>query len=71
MIFIIHSQFIKFMEGRLCLLIMDGHGSHITPEVLKMASDNNVVLFTFAAHTSHACQPLDVSVYRSFKVCFR
>ena len=62
-------MFIAFLEGRTCLLLMDGHGSHITPEVIKLATENNVILFTFAAHTSHACQPLDVSVYKSLKVC--
>jgi len=52
------------------LLILDGHTSHITLEVVKIAMLSGVDLLTFPSHTSHALQPLDVSCFKSFKVAF-
>ena len=50
------------------LLLVDGHSSHCSPEIIKLAQENNVVLLALAPHTTHLCQPLDVAVYKSFKV---
>lgn len=50
------------------LLLVDGHSSHCSPEVIKHAQENNVILLALAPHTTHLCQPLDVAVYKSFKV---
>lgn len=49
------------------LLILDNHGSHITIETINKARDNGVIMLTFPPHTSHKLQPLDVSVFSSFK----
>lgn len=46
---------------------MDSHASHINPEVISLASENQIYLFTYPAHTSHLLQPLDVGVYKSLK----
>jgi DDE superfamily endonuclease len=62
------KMFIRFMEGKECMLLCDGHASHITPEIIRLADKNNIHILTFAAHTSHAVQPLDTSVYKSMKV---
>ena len=53
---------------RSVLLLVDGHSSHCSPEVIEAARANNVVLMALAPHTTHLCQPLDVAVYKSFKV---
>ena len=50
------------------LLLVDGHSSHCTPDVIQIARENNVILLALAPHTTHLCQPLDVAVYRSFKI---
>lgn len=50
------------------VLLMDSHSSHIGPEVISLAKENQIYLMTFPAHTSHLLQPLDVGVYRSLKL---
>ena len=52
------------------LLFVDGHASHITLDVIDSARENNVILFCLPPHTTHALQPLDVSVFRSLKSHF-
>ena len=49
------------------VLIFDGHNSHLTYKTVKSAIDNNIILLCLPPHTSHALQPLDVSVFRSVK----
>ncbi len=45
------------------LLILDGHGSHATAEMRKLALANKVHLFYLPPHTTHRLQPLDVGVF--------
>ena len=49
------------------LLLVDGHSSHCSVEVIEAARENHVVLMALPPHTTHLCQPLDVAVYKSFK----
>ena len=53
------------------LLILDGHASHVTMDVMKKAWLVAIDLFTFSSHTSHAMQPLDVSCFKPFKIPFQ
>jgi hypothetical protein len=53
------------------LLILDGHGSHVTVDVVKTARSVGLDLLTLPSHTSHAMQPLDVSCFKPFKQAFR
>jgi hypothetical protein len=53
------------------LLILDGHCSHVTLDVVQEARAMGLDLFTLPSHTSHALQPLDVSVFKPFKTFFR
>ncbi|KAI5825769.1 DDE-domain-containing protein, partial [Schizophyllum commune Tattone D] len=53
------------------LLIMDGHKSHETYEVLRLARENNIILYSLPAHTTHKLQPLDVGVFGTFKTKWR
>ena len=50
------------------LLLLDGHSSHCTVDIIEAARENNVMLLALAPHTTHLCQPLDVAVYKSLKV---
>ena len=52
------------------LLFVDGHASHITIDVIDLARENNITLFCLPPHTTHALQPLDVSVFKSLKLHF-
>ena len=49
------------------LLIEDGHGSHITLDVIELARANNIHLLCLPAHTSLILQTLDIGVFKSFK----
>jgi hypothetical protein len=53
------------------LLILDGHGSHVTVDVVKTARSVGLDLLTLPSHTSHAMQPLDVACFKPFKQAFR
>jgi len=46
------------------LLIVDGHGSHVTMDFIKYCDDNKILLAIFPPHSTHTLQPLDV-------VCFK
>jgi hypothetical protein len=45
------------------LLLMDNHGSHITPEFMLLARAINVIPFSFLAHLTHCMQPGDVGIF--------
>jgi hypothetical protein len=52
------------------LLILDGHISHVSVEVVQEARRTGLDLLTLPSHTSHALQPLDVNVFKPFKQFF-
>jgi hypothetical protein len=54
-----------------CLLILDGHGSHVTLEAIERASEFGLDMVILFSHTPHAFQPLDVACFKSFKTIFR
>ena len=45
------------------LLILDGHGSHVTMEFIKYCDDNRILLATYPPHLTHTLQPLDVCLF--------
>jgi hypothetical protein len=49
------------------LLIMDGHGSHITANVIAFCMEHAIDLLILPPHTSHVLQPLDVGVFAPLK----
>ena len=49
------------------MLLVDGHKSHLTLELIDLARKKNVILFCLPPHTTHVLQPLDVAVFKSFK----
>lgn len=53
------------------VLLMDSHSAHIGAEVLKVAKDNHVYLFTFPAHSTHLLQPLAVGLFKPLKSYWR
>jgi DDE superfamily endonuclease/Tc5 transposase DNA-binding domain len=52
------------------LLILDGHGSHITPEFDNYCTENRIVTICMPPHTSHLLQPLDVGCFGAFKTAY-
>ena len=53
-------------EGKV-LLILDNHQSHTSIEAITFAKENGIVLLTIPPHTSNELQPLDSTVFGSFK----
>jgi hypothetical protein len=73
------SHFITYVqahESNLCLinchlLLIDGHNSHVTADIVHKARGVGLDLINFPLHTSHVLQPLDVAWFKSFKTTFR
>ena len=53
------------------LLILDGHNSHVTLEIVKIFMDSSLDIISLPSHTSHALQPLDIACFKPFKTTFR
>jgi hypothetical protein len=54
-------------NGKIRLLICDGHDSHISAEFLRHCLDNVILLILLRPHSSHLMQPLDVGVFGPLK----
>ena len=48
------------------MLILDGHGSHISLKIVTCARENDTLIFCLPPHTTHILQSLDVSVFRAW-----
>jgi hypothetical protein len=49
------------------LLILDGHGSHGTPEFDLFCQEHSIITLCMPPHSSHLLQPLDVSCFAVLK----
>jgi hypothetical protein len=45
------------------LLILDGHGSHVTAKFIDFCDANRILLAIFPPHSTHSLQPLDVVLF--------
>jgi hypothetical protein len=52
------------------LLILDGHGSHSTPEFDQYCTDNQIITLCMPPHSSHLLQPLDVACFSPLKAAY-
>ena len=52
------------------LLLQDGHGSHVSIELIEFPKENNIHLLCLPAHCIHILQPLDVGIFKPFKSYF-
>ena len=46
------------------LLIIDGHGSHITQDFINYCDQNKILLAILPPHSTHTLQPLDVVLFK-------
>ncbi|KAJ5240457.1 uncharacterized protein N7469_002048 [Penicillium citrinum] len=53
------------------LLLLGGHGSHLTIDFLTTCDENNIIPFALPSHTSNYLQPLDQQVFHAYKHHFR
>ena len=66
------QHFLKFAPSmRPLILLMDGHSSHFSPEMIKVAKKDGVILFTLPPNTTHLCQPLDKGPFAPLKLEWR
>ena len=49
------------------MLILDGHGSHLTAEFDYICTENNIIPVYMLSHSSHLLQPLDVGCFAALK----
>ena len=54
-------------KGKYRLLILDGHGSHLTPSFDQICKENNIIPICMPAHSSHLLQPLDIGCFAVLK----
>lgn len=54
-------------QGSHRLLLLDGHGSHLTKQVIDFCNWNNIIIYTLPPHSTHFLQPLDVGVFQAYK----
>ena len=57
--------------GHTRVVLMDGHSSHYTLELLEYARDNNIVILGYPPHCTHVLQGLDVVCFAKMKEEFR
>lgn len=63
--------FLKYsVADRPILLLVNGHSTHLTLDVVDLARDNNIILLCLPPHTTQGLQPLDVLVFKSLKAHF-
>ncbi|OHW95382.1 transposase [Colletotrichum incanum] len=58
-------------QGSKRLLIIDGHGSHVSDEFMWKCYCEGIYLACLPAHSSHVTQPLDLSVFSPLKASYR
>ena len=58
------NHFTKLIpRGEKVLLMLNGHKSHLTLNVIEWAKENDIILQLLPAHTSHLLQPLNVGCF--------
>jgi hypothetical protein len=54
-------------KGVYRLLILDGHGSHLTPEFDLFCKEHRIITLCMPPHSSHLLQPLDIGCFAVLK----
>lgn len=62
--------FFKNKEGKKCL-IGDNLSSHLSIDVIKLCSEQNINFVFLPANSTHLTQPLDVAFFRPMKIAWR
>ena len=60
----------KEREGKK-LIIGDNLASHLSPRVVQLCLENNIIFVFLPKNSTHMCQPLDVAYFRPFKIAWR
>ena len=65
-----HTESAKKQVGEYRLLLVDGHGSHTTRELLEFCESRKIIVFGFPPHSTHLLQPCDVGLFGPYKQHF-
>ncbi|KIM43647.1 hypothetical protein M413DRAFT_68926, partial [Hebeloma cylindrosporum] len=57
--------------GETRVLLMDGHSSHFTADLLEYCLANNIEVYRYPPHCTHALQGLDVICFAKMKKCWK
>jgi hypothetical protein len=52
------------------LLLLDGHGSHVTMDFIEYCNDNKILLFVLPPYATHTLQPLDVCMFKPLATAY-
>jgi hypothetical protein len=52
------------------LLILDGHGSHLTMDFIDYCDQNRILLTVYPPHSTHTLQPLDVAPFKPLSTAY-
>jgi hypothetical protein len=52
------------------LLILDGHGSHLTMDFKEYCDQNKILLAVYPPHSTHTLQPLDVVMFKPLATAY-
>ncbi|KAH7552133.1 hypothetical protein BM1_08995 [Bipolaris maydis] len=52
------------------MLLVDGHGSHLTPSFIDYCDTHRILLAVYPPHATHSLQPLDVGVYSPLALAY-
>ena len=52
------------------LLILDGHGSHVTMDFINYCDENKILLAIYPPHSTHTLQPLDVVMFKPLSTAY-
>ena len=67
-----HNHFLRYApSARPLLLLLDGHSSHYCPDTIEMAAQEEVIIFTLPANTTHLAQPLDRGCFGPLKQAWK
>ena len=59
------------LKDTYCMLIIDGHGSHVSLEFIKYSIQNQIVTPCLPLHTNHILQPLDDKIFGPLAISYK
>jgi hypothetical protein len=66
------NHFLAYVPAlRPLILILDGHSSHYCPEVIRAASEQQIIIFALPPNTTHLTQPLDKGPFSPLKTAWK
>ena len=67
-----HKHFLnQCTSARPILLLLDGHSSHYCPDTIKLAAQQQVIMFALPPNTTHLTQPLDKGCFGPLKKAWK